>query len=86
MDCIEKLVECMEGMEGIDIEEMDCDTCQIMQEILSNEIDNEEFFDFAIDNLSELLSYIATGNLNIRIYRDIEGNIWFGVDMKDDRI
>ncbi len=75
-DCIEKLVECMKG---IDIEEMDCDTCFKMQEILSDEIDDEEFFDFAIDNLSELLSYIATGRINIRIHRDIEGKMWFGV-------
>ncbi|MHC4270353.1 MAG: hypothetical protein ACYSTS_18100 [Planctomycetota bacterium] len=29
-DCIEKLVECMKG---IDIEEMDCDTCLKIQEI-----------------------------------------------------
>ncbi len=29
-DCIGKLVECMEG---IDIEDMDCDTCLKMQEI-----------------------------------------------------
>ena len=31
LDCIEKLVECMES---IDIEDMDCDTCLKMQEIL----------------------------------------------------
>ena len=35
LGCIEKLVECMEG---IDIEEMDCDTCFKMQEILREEI------------------------------------------------
>ncbi len=40
LDCIEKLVECMES---IDIDERDCDTCLIMQEILSDEIDDEEF-------------------------------------------
>ncbi len=44
------------------IEEMDCDTCLVMQEILSDEIDDEEFFDFAIDNLSEMMEYIAQGN------------------------
>ena len=42
-----------------------------MQEILSDEIEDEEFFEFAIDNLEELPSYIAQGNLNIRIHRDI---------------
>ena len=60
-------------MESIDTEEMDCDTCLIMQEILSDEIEDEEFFDFAIDNLSEMMGYIAKGNLNIRIHRDITG-------------
>jgi hypothetical protein len=60
-------------MESIDIEDMDCDTCLKMQEILSDEIDDPEFLEFAIDNLSELLSYITTDNLNIRIHRDITG-------------
>ena len=67
LDCIEKLVECMEN---IDIEVLDCNTCLIMQEILSDEIDDA---DFAIDNLEELSSYIINGNLNIRIHRDITG-------------
>jgi hypothetical protein len=58
---------------------MDCDTCLIIQEILSDEIEDEELLDFAIDNLEELLSYIAQGNLNIRIHRDITGEMWFGV-------
>ena len=66
-------------MEGITTDEMDCDTCLIMQEILSDEIEDEEFLDFAIENLEELLSYIAQGNLNIRIHRDITGEMWFGV-------
>ncbi len=76
LDCIEKLIECMES---IDIEEMDCDTCLKMQEILSDEINDEEFLEFAIDNLDELFSYIINGNLNIRIHRDITGEMWFGV-------
>ncbi len=62
--CIERLIECMES---IDIEELDCDTCLIVQEILIDESEDEEFLGFAIENLYELLSYIATGNLNIRI-------------------
>ncbi len=70
MDCLEKLVECMEG---IDIEEMDCDTCLKTQEILSDEIDDPEFLEFAIDNYSELFGYLATGRVNIRIHRDITG-------------
>ncbi len=70
LDCIEKLVECMES---IDIEEMDCDTCFKMQEILSDEIDDPEFLEFAIENLDELFSHIINGNLNIMICRDTTG-------------
>ncbi len=58
-------------MEGIDIEEMDCDTCPIMQEILSAEIDDPEFLEFTIDNLSEMMGYITQENLNIRRHRDL---------------
>jgi len=76
--CIEKLVDCIEQFNK---DEMDCDTCLKMQEILSDEIEDEGFLNFAIDNLEELLSYIAQGNLNIRIHRDITGKMWFGVDM-----
>ncbi len=76
LDFIEKLVECMEG---IDIEEMDCDTCLKTQEILSDEIDDEDFLNFAIDNYSEMFGYINTGRVSIRIHKDIECNMWFGV-------
>ncbi len=79
LDCIEKLVECMEG---IDIEEMDCDTCFKMQEILSDEINDPEFLEFAIDNFCEMFGYINTGRVNIRIHRDVEGEMWFGVGNK----
>lgn len=40
---------------------------------------DEEFLGFAIDNLEELLSYIAQGNLNIRIHRDIARETRFGL-------
>ena len=49
------------------------------QEILNDEIEDEELLCVAIDNLEELLSDIAKGNLNIRIHRDITGEIWVGV-------
>ena len=65
-------------MEGIDIEEMDCDTCLKMQEILREEIDDEEFLNFAIENYSEMFGVIATGRINFRIHRDIEGEMWLG--------
>ncbi len=46
IDCIEKLIECMEG---IDIEEMDCDTSlKISKQILVDEIDDPEFLEFAV--------------------------------------
>ncbi len=76
-DCIEKLTECMEG---IDTDEINCDTCIIMQEILSDEIDDPEFLEFAIDNLNELLSYIESGRTNIRIHRNDVDELWFDVD------
>ncbi len=76
LECIEEITAYIEDN---DIEGIDCDSCLIMQEILSDEIEDEEFFDFAIDNLEELTSYIIKGNLNIRIHRDITGEMWFGV-------
>ncbi len=75
--CIEELAECMEGIE---IKEMGCDTFfETQKQILIDEIYDHEFLGFAIDNLDELLSYVATGNLNIRIHREITGEMWFGV-------
>jgi len=38
-----------------------------------NEIDNPEFLNFAVYNISELFGYLATGRINIRIHRDITG-------------
>jgi len=75
LGCIEEIAAYIEDN---DIEEMDCDTCLIMQEILCDEIEDEEFLDFAIENLEELLSYIAQGNLNIWIHKDTTGEMWFG--------
>ncbi len=51
MNCLEKLVDCMEG---IDIEDMDCVTCFKMQEMLSDEINDPEFLEFAIENYIEM--------------------------------
>jgi len=76
LDCIDKLVKCIAKF---NIGEMDCDTCLKTQEILSDEIDDEEFLEFAIENYSEMFGYINTGRANIRIHRDIEGKMWFGV-------
>ena len=38
----------------------------------------KSFLNFAIDNLDELIPYIINGNLNIRIHRDITGEMWVG--------
>ncbi len=76
-ECIEEIAVFTEGVAS---DEMDCDTCLIIQEILCDEIEDEEFLGFAIDNMEKLLSYIAKGNLIIRIHRDITGEMWFGAD------
>jgi len=39
-----------------------------------------EFLKFAIENFSEMIAHITHGNLNIRIHRDITGEMWFGVE------
>ncbi len=38
-----------------------------------------EFLNFAVENISELFRYLATGRVNIRIHREITGEMWFGV-------
>ncbi len=60
--------------------EIDCDTVfKQKKQILTDEIEDEEFLEFVIKNFSEMMGYIATGRINIRILRDITGKIWFGV-------
>ncbi|MEE8597094.1 MAG: hypothetical protein V3T09_04730 [bacterium] len=56
LDCIEKLVECIERFNK---GEIDADTSsKIEKQILVDEFDDEEFLEFAIENLIELISYI----------------------------
>ncbi len=84
MNCLEKLVDCIAKFNK---GEIDADTsCQIEKQILTDEIQDPELLNFAVENISELFGYIATGRVNIRICRDIKGEMWFGVDMKVDRI
>ncbi len=75
--CITQLVDCLKSLgKG----KIDIDTAIKKEaEILSDEIDDPEFYNFAIENFSELFSCIATGRVNIRIHRDTEGKMWFGV-------
>ncbi len=56
--------------------EIDADTSsKIEKQILVDEFDDPEFLEFAIENYSEMFGYINTGRVNIRIHRDIEGEI-----------
>jgi len=52
---------------------------EIEKQILESEFDDPEFLEFAIEHYSEMFGYINTGRVNIRIHRDIEGKMWFGV-------
>ncbi len=59
---------------------MDYDTwVKTMKQILKDEIEDPEILAFTIKNHMELFEYIASGRVNIRIHRDIEGEMWFGV-------
>ena len=57
LDCIEKLVKCIGKFNK---GEMDCDTLFIMQkQIHADEIKDEEFLEFAIENFSEMMGYVV---------------------------
>ena len=59
---------------------IDADTSlKIEKQILTDEIQDPEFLEFARENYYEMFGYINTGRVNIRIHRDIEGKMWFGV-------
>ncbi len=75
MDCLGKLAKCIERFNK---GEIDADTSsKIEKQILVDEFDDPEFLNFAVENIIELFEYIATGRINIRIHRDIEGKMWF---------
>ncbi len=77
LDCLEKLVECTERFNN---DEIDADTSyKISKQILTDEIQDTELLNFAIENYTELFLYIKDGIINIRIHRDITGEMWFGV-------
>ena len=50
-----------------------------LKQILSVEIKRTDFLTFALSNYTELLSYIASGRVSIRLHIDETGRIWFGV-------
>ncbi len=77
MDWLEKLVDCIGRFNK---GEIDADTSsKIEKQILTDEIQDTEFLNFAVENISELFGYLATGRVNIRIHRDVTGDMWFGV-------
>ncbi|MEE9605263.1 MAG: hypothetical protein V3V70_06800 [Candidatus Scalindua sp.] len=77
MNCLEKLVDCIERFNN---DEIDADTSyKISKQILTDEIQDTELLNFAIENYTELFLYIKDGIINIRICRDITGKMWFGV-------
>ncbi|GJQ59511.1 MAG: hypothetical protein D8M57_09570 [Candidatus Scalindua sp. AMX11] len=43
-------------------------TFKIQRQILTDEREDEVFLEFAIENFSEMMGYIAMGNLDIRIH------------------
>ncbi len=51
----------------------------ILDNLGSNIVHDGEFLTFAIEHYSEMFGYINTGRVNIRIHRDITGEMWFGV-------
>ena len=54
-------------MKGIDIEEIGADTSsKIEKQILTDETQDPEFLNFAIENYSEMFGYINTGRVNMR--------------------
>ncbi len=59
---------------------IDADTSlKIEKQILTDETQDPEFLEFARENYIEIFGYINTGRVNIRICKDITGEIWFGV-------
>ncbi|MFQ5715149.1 MAG: hypothetical protein ACE5GU_14065 [Candidatus Scalinduaceae bacterium] len=71
LDCIEKLVKCLEKFNR---GEIDADTSfKNKKHILTDEIDDPEFLAFAIENFSELFSYITSVKINIKIHKYMEG-------------
>ena len=77
MDCLEKLVDCQGKFNKGKI---DADASyKISKQILEDEFDYPEFLNFAIEHYSEMFGYINTGRINIRIHRDVTGEMWFGV-------
>ncbi len=60
MDCLEKLVGCIGRFNK---GEIDADTSwQIEKQILADEIQDTELLNFAVENYSQMMGYIALGS------------------------
>lgn len=77
LDCLEKLGDTIEQFNRGEID--DAATFKVQKQIVVDEITDPELLEFATDNLNELLSYIESGRVNIRIHRNSAGEIWFGM-------
>ncbi|MHC4268514.1 MAG: hypothetical protein ACYSTS_08620 [Planctomycetota bacterium] len=77
-DCIAKLAEVFTTVR---MGKIDIDTAfRMYAKILKDEISDQEFLSFAMENLNKLSSYIAKGIPTIRIHRNDVDEIWFDVD------
>lgn len=77
-DCISKLKEVLTALSEC---KTDIETAfRLYEQILKDDISDSEFLNFALENLNELSSYLAEGNLNIRIHRNDVDEIWFDVE------
>ncbi len=52
---------------------------KIYSESIQIQCVSEKIQSFDTEHYSEMFWYINTGRVNIRIHRDIEGKMWFGV-------
>ncbi|MDR4503235.1 MAG: hypothetical protein MRK01_00405 [Candidatus Scalindua sp.] len=77
LDCIDKLEYFQKKLSERKSDEKAC--LKELEQMLSREIKRADFLAFALKNYTELLSYIASGKVCIRIHRDEAGMIWFGV-------
>ncbi len=77
LNCLAKLLNCQGKFNKGKI---DADTSfKMFEQILTDEIDDTELLNFAVENISELFGYLAIGRVNIRICTDTTGEVWFRV-------
>ncbi|GJQ58380.1 MAG: hypothetical protein SCALA701_11810 [Candidatus Scalindua sp.] len=76
-DCMLELAGCVECFDkGLIDDHMLSFMCK---QILSVEINDPDFLAFSLQNIHELLPHVTSGDSTIRIYKDVNGDTWFGV-------